>query len=117
MPPLENLVIGGECSSIGAALAMAVILGGLFLLYQALDPLPDPTARGSLGDGGDADFAVLILTTDIVSVLCSADVSIPNCLAWQRLVTFVNDEILSSPLLLMLFFIATMPGLSLMTGR
>ena len=36
MPPLEDLIVGGQPRPIGQGSAVAVIIGGLFLLYRGL---------------------------------------------------------------------------------
>jgi hypothetical protein len=36
MPPLEDLIVAGQPGPIGASGAVAVIMGGLFLLYRGL---------------------------------------------------------------------------------
>src|SRR5205085_3624409 len=36
MPPLEDLIIGGAPAAIGTGCAIAVIIGGLFLLYRGM---------------------------------------------------------------------------------
>ena len=116
MPPLENLVIGGECSSIGAGIRHGGYSRRIIPALSGADRFPDPTARGSLGDGGDADFASAHSDHRHRPGLCWLTFR-PNLFGLGAAVTFVNYEILSSPLLLMLFFIATMPGLRPMTGR
>ena len=57
MPPLENLIVGGTSNVIGCASAVAIIAGGLFLLYQGLIDIPDPAAGRFGGDGGAAEFS------------------------------------------------------------
>src|SRR5437867_13170248 len=36
MPPLEDLIVGGAPAALGLGSAIAVIMGGLFLLYRGL---------------------------------------------------------------------------------
>ena len=36
MPPLEDLIIGGQPGPIGTSSGIAIIIGGLFLLYRGL---------------------------------------------------------------------------------
>jgi Na+-translocating ferredoxin:NAD+ oxidoreductase RnfD subunit len=108
MPPLEDLVVGGHPGPIGASSAIAVIIGGLFLLhrgvidyriplwivvsaYLSLLLLPVPVSINEEG----AQWRSLLLRRD-----------------WATIITFVNYEILASPLLLTAFFIATSPAIS-----
>ena len=36
LPPLEDLIIGGQPGPIGGTCAVAIIIGGLFLLYRGI---------------------------------------------------------------------------------
>jgi Na+-translocating ferredoxin:NAD+ oxidoreductase RnfD subunit len=116
LPPLEDLVIGGHPGPLGASSAIAVIIGGLFLLYRGLIDyripllmilaaylaflvLPVPTVVSAEG----AQYHPLILPRahqDIATVL-----------------TFANYQTLGSPLLFAAFFIATSPSVSPITPR
>lgn len=106
VPPLEDLVIGGQAAPIGLGSAVAVVVGGLFLLYRglidfripllivfffyaALFVLPVPTAVTDRG----ADYHSLINN--------QLDV------AWGQAMTFANYELTASPVLFMAFFLAT----------
>jgi Na+-transporting NADH:ubiquinone oxidoreductase subunit NqrB len=86
MPPLEDLIIGGQPGPIGATCAVAVIIGGLFLLYRGIIdfrvPLcifvaafvafvslpipiiikesPDPDGGGGGGGGGASSRAAVV---------------------------------------------------------
>jgi hypothetical protein len=105
MPPLEDLVIGGHPGPLGTSSAMAVLIGGLALIYRRLADhrvplivvlaayaaflvLPVPAA---ITDGG-VEWRSLILRT--------------ARLDWKAVLTFANYELLASPLLFMTFFLA-----------
>lgn len=113
MPPLEDLVVGGHPGPIGASSAIALIIGGLFLLYRGLIDYRIPLVAVMV-----AFFAFLLLPVPAAIretgaqwrplVLARIDVT--------TMVTFANYELMASPLLLMLFFLATSPSISPM-GR
>lgn len=111
LPPLEDLVVGGHPGPIGASSAIAVIIGGLFMLYRgvidyrtpllivvfayaALLVLPVPAAITDRGP----QFFWLALRDPRVQLVTG--------------VTLVHYELMASPLLFMAFFLATSPELS-----
>lgn len=111
LPPLEDLVIGGHPGAIGASSAIAVIIGGLFMLYRgaidyrtpvlivlsayaALLILPVPAAITDRGP----QFLWLAFRDPRVQLVTG--------------VTLVHYELMASPLLFMAFFLATSPELS-----
>jgi len=108
MPPLEDLVVGGHPGPIGASSAIAVIIGGLFLLYRGLIDYRIPLVAVIV-----AFLAFLLLPVPAAIretgaqwrplVLARIDVT--------TMVTFANYELMASPLLLMLFFLATSPSI------
>ncbi|MBV8781574.1 MAG: RnfABCDGE type electron transport complex subunit D, partial [Phycisphaerae bacterium] len=116
MPPLESLIIGGQPASIGCASAIAVIIGGLFLLYRGLI---------------DYRIPLLIIAATLLSLLV---LPIPTMITqeaeqwhWVAMnvpdvgkalaITFADYEIMASPLLFMSFFLATAPSVRPMTRR
>src|SRR5206468_8984944 len=111
-----DLVAGGQPGPIGQGSAVAVIIGGLFLLYRgvidfripllvtlsafaALLVMPVPTVVTAQG----AHFHWLALR--------EADVQT------QAAITFVNYEIMASPVLFVAFFLATAAPLRPMSRR
>ena len=116
MPPLEDLVVGGHPGTMGGSSAIAVIIGGLFLMYRGLIDykvplyavfyaflafllLPVPVAITDQG----AAWRSLLLTT--------ARTDLPT------VVTFANYELTASPLLLTAFFLATSPSICPMSRK
>lgn len=117
MPPLEDLVIGAQPGPSGATCAVALIIGGLFLLYR-----------------GVIDFRVPLLAI-IGAYIAWIALPIPVLIReagpqWQWLafrdpvnvgpakaITLANYEIMAGPMLLMIFFFATSPGLRPMARR
>ena len=116
MPPLENLIVAGQSNTIGNGSAIALIAGGLFLLYQGLIDFRIPLL-GTL----TAVAAILILPIPFFITETGAEwhwlAFREHYLGWPTAITFVNYEILASPLLLTVFYLATAPGLRPMTRR
>ena len=116
MPPLEDLILGGHPGSIGTSCAIAVIIGGLFMLYR-----------------GVIDYRIPLLTIlccYIALLLLPVPVAIRETTRlWQwtpmrhasigpaLAVTFANYEIMASPLLFMAFFLATSTALRPLARR
>ncbi|MGE5610782.1 MAG: RnfABCDGE type electron transport complex subunit D [Bacillota bacterium] len=93
MPPLEDFVIGGHPGPIGASSAIAVIIGGLVLLYFGVI---------------DCRVPLIILTVAFVGFgVLPALVMQGAQVDWEASVTFANYEIMASPLLLVAIFLAT----------
>lgn len=115
MPPLEDFVLGGQPGAIGASSAIAVIIGGLFLLYRGvLDyRLPLLICLAAFG-------ALLVLP--IPSVIADAPqwrwaaLRQPD-IGWAVAITFANYEVMASPLIFTAFFLATAPSIRPMTRR
>ena len=116
MPPLEDLVIGGHPGPLGASSAIAVIIGGLFLLYRGLIDYRIPL--------------LVVLAAYLAFLLMPIPTSISDGVrqwhwlywrqphvGWATAVTFVNYEILAGPLLLVAFFLATAPAIRPMARR
>jgi Na+-translocating ferredoxin:NAD+ oxidoreductase RnfD subunit len=105
MPPLEDLVAGGHPGPLGASSAIAVIIGGLFLMHRgALDfRVPLLVVLSTLA-------ALLLLP---VPVMLTADGAQWRSLAlvsqndWATTLTFVSYELMASPLLFTTFYLAT----------
>jgi Na+-translocating ferredoxin:NAD+ oxidoreductase RnfD subunit len=116
MPPLENLIIAGQSAAIGNGSAIAIIAGGLFLLYQGLIDYRIPLL-GTLA----AMVGLLILPVPVYITDLGAQwhwlAFREHYLGWPTALTFVNYEIFASPLLLTLFYLATAPGLRPITRR
>lgn len=110
LPPLEDLIVAGEPGPIGSASAVAVVMGGLFLLYRGLIDYRIPLLMVLA-----ALVSFLILP---VPVLVREDGPEWHWFAWRAssatwgvAVTFANYEILASPLLFAALFIAPSPSL------
>jgi len=116
MPPLEDLIVGGQPGPIGVGSAIAVIVGGLFLLYRGLI---------------DYRIPLLIIVTAFIAFLV---LPVPTVITehganwrwlamretdvrWETAVTFANYELMASPVLFVAFFLATSGSLRPMSYR
>lgn len=116
MPPLEDLVVGGHPSAIGCGSLVAVIVGGLFLMYRgvidyrvplfvvlfmyaALLVLPVPTV---ITESGPYYRWVLPRQPDV---------------GWAAAITFANYQLTAGPAVFVAFFLATAPSLRPLTRR
>jgi len=127
LPPLEDLIIGGQPGPIGATCAVAIIIGGLFLLYRgiidfrvpvcvfvgaliALISLPIPIL---IRDSGPDWRWFAFRTHPIITSMGMRYETI----GWAKMLTFANYEIMIGPMILMAFFLATAPALRPMARR
>ena len=116
LPPLEDLIVAGQPGPIGCSSAVAVVVGGLFLLYRGVIDYRVPLLI-MLG----AWAAMLILPVPIVITeqgpewrwLAWRD----SAATWAVAITFANYEVLASPLLFAGFFLATSPSIRPMSRR
>jgi Na+-translocating ferredoxin:NAD+ oxidoreductase RnfD subunit len=116
MPPLEDTIVGGQPAAIGNSSAIALIIGGLFLLYRGLIDYRIPLLIFAA-----AMICLLVLPIPLVITedsehwqwLAMRAPSIGPALA----ITFANYEIMASPLLFCAFFLATAPSVRPMTRR
>jgi electron transport complex protein RnfD len=127
MPPLEDLIIGGQPGPIGGTCAVAIIIGGLFLLYRGMIDFRVPVCvlAGAL-------LALLSLPIPLFIkedgpdwrwfLFRSHQVFTPagprfEHIGWAKAVTFANYELMAGPLPFVAFFLATEPTIRPMTRR
>lgn len=113
MPPLEDLIVGGAPAAVGLGSAIAVIMGGLFLLRRGLIDFRVPLLVCV-----SAVIALFVLPIPIV---------IENVRHWRALgrsgvglsvaTTFVSYELMAGPLLFVAFYLASAPGVRPLTRR
>ena len=114
LPPLEDLIIGGQPGPIGAGSAVAVIMGGLFLLYRGMIDYRVPLL---IVLAAFATFLVLpipVVITENVPRWRWFAAGQPN-VGWSWAITFANYELMAGPLLFVACFLATAPGVRPMT--
>jgi Na+-translocating ferredoxin:NAD+ oxidoreductase RnfD subunit len=115
LPPLEDLIIGGQPGPIGVSSRLMVIVGGLLLLYRGLIDIRIPL--------------VICIVEFIALLVLPIPSVIANHAQWRWLalrdpavgpataVTLANYELMASPVLFMAFFIATSPSVRPMARR
>jgi Na+-translocating ferredoxin:NAD+ oxidoreductase RnfD subunit len=88
LPPIEDLIVGGHPGPIGTTCQIAVIIGGLFMLYR-----------------GVIDYRIPLLI--IVSAYGIFLAMVQRGAGAALGVTFANYEMMASPMLFTAFFLAT----------
>jgi len=114
LPPLEDFVVGGQPGAIGTSSAVAIIIGGLFLLYRGIIDYRVPL--------------LIVLATYLALLVLPVPARIIEDRAhfrwfvvregdvdWATALTFVHYEIMASPLLFTALFLATDPSVRPMT--
>ena len=110
MPPLEDLVIGGHPAGVGSASAIAVIVGGLFLLYRGLIDFRIPLLVVAAAYAGFLTLPVPTVITEKGAYFHWLLPQQPDVM-WEQAITFANYELAAGPALFMAFFLATAPTL------
>jgi Na+-translocating ferredoxin:NAD+ oxidoreductase RnfD subunit len=115
LPPLEDLVIGGQPGPLGVSSAIAIIIGGLMLMYRGLIDFRIPLIIVLM------EFAALLVLPIPASVSAHTTwhwhaLQRPD-VGWAAGVTFANYELLASPTLFMAFFLATAGPVRPMSAR
>jgi hypothetical protein len=116
MPPLEDLIIAGHPGPVGTGSAIAVIIGGLFLLYRGLIGYRIPLLIVLFAYIGLFILPIPLSITDNVRQWHWM-VWRHGKLGWPTAITFANYEIMAGPTLFMAFFLATAGGIRPMTSR
>lgn len=110
LPPLEDLIVGGQPGPIGCSSAVAVVVGGLFLLYRGLIDYRIPLLIVV-----SAWVALLVLPVPIVITEEGPEwrwlALRESAATWAVAISFANYELLASPLLFAAFFLATSPSI------
>jgi Na+-translocating ferredoxin:NAD+ oxidoreductase RnfD subunit len=118
MPPLEDLIIGGQPGPIGTSSAIAVIIGGLFLLYRGLIDFRVPLLIVLT-----AYLSLLILPIPAYLTESAGEFrwlawrAPPHGVGWELALTLAHYELMASPLLFTAFFLATAPSVRPMARR
>jgi Na+-translocating ferredoxin:NAD+ oxidoreductase RnfD subunit len=110
MPPLEDLIVGGEPGPIGAGCALGVIVGGLFLLYRGLIDYRIPVAVLLTAYGTMLLLPIPVSLVNDVPQYSWLPLRTPQ-ITWQTALTFVHYELLSGPAVFIALFLATSPSI------
>ena len=110
LPPLEDLIIGGQPAPLGQGSAVATIFGGLFLLYRGAADWRVPAAV--LGFAYAA-FAVLPVPVGIGQGGPQFRWVAPSLagVGWPTGLTLVHYEVFAGPLVFVAFFLAPLSPL------
>jgi Na+-translocating ferredoxin:NAD+ oxidoreductase RnfD subunit len=108
LPPIQDLILAGQPGGIGASSVLAIVMGGLFLLYRGLIDwrIPFVIVVGMMAALYILPVPVVIADTAEWSwaAISSSRVS------WATGMTFVHYELLAGPTLFMAVFLATDPS-------
>jgi electron transport complex protein RnfD len=116
VPPLEDLIIGGQAAPIGCGSAIAVIVGGLFLMYRGLIDFRIPLLVIVFMYAGFLVLPVPTAVTDFGGIFRWVIPTEPD-VVWGQAITFANYEMTASPALFMAFFLATAPNIRPLARR
>jgi Na+-translocating ferredoxin:NAD+ oxidoreductase RnfD subunit len=110
MPPLEDLVIGGHPGPLGASSGIAVIVGGLFLMYRRVIGYRIPLVMVAAACVSLALLPVPVVVSESGGqwrLLLAPGSTVDLATA----VAFLSYQIMGSGLLLTAFFLATRPSI------
>jgi electron transport complex protein RnfD len=117
VPPLEDLVIGGQAAPIGLGSAIAVVVGGLFLLYRGLIDFRIPLLLLVFFYAALLVLPVPTVVTDVGGDFHSLMQADQPDVVWGQAITFANYELTASPALFTAFFLATSPNIRPLARR
>ncbi len=116
MPPLEDFIIAGHPGPVGISSAIAIILGGLFLIYRGIIDLRIPLLAVPAGY-----LALLLLPIPVVITETAPTwrwlAATEHGIGWGLALTFANYQLMAGPFLFVAFFLATSPAIRPMTRR
>jgi hypothetical protein len=114
MPPLEDMIVGGAPAPLGLGSAVAVIMGGLFLLRRGLLDFRVPLLICAAAAATLMFLPIPVAVTDTVHW---RTLGLHAGVGWPVAITFVSYELMAGPLLFVAFFLASTPGVRPLTRR
>jgi len=113
MPTLEDLIVAGQPGGIGTSSVIAVIIGGLFLLYRGMIDFRVPLVVFAVAYVALVLLPVPVVLSDRAEYRWLALRSV----GWPTALTFVHYELLAGPLAFVAFFLATAPNIRPLVRR
>ena len=117
MPPLENLIVAGHPGPIGAASGVAVIIGGLFLLYRGLIDYRIPLVIFVAAYVAFLVLPIPVVITDAGPQWRWLAIRDAHAVGWPLALTFVHYELFAGAIPFTAFFLATTPAARPMARR
>ena len=106
LPPLEDLIVGGHPAPIGSASAIALIIGGLFLLYRGVIDYRVPLIIFLTAAAAMIVLPVPVVIKENEAVWHWLAMRLPD-VGWPLGLTLVSYELMAGPLVFTAFFLAT----------
>jgi Na+-translocating ferredoxin:NAD+ oxidoreductase RnfD subunit len=116
LPPLDDFIVGGHPAPLGQGAAVAVIVGGLLLIYRGIVDWRVPVVTLAA-----AFVALVVLPVPVVITETGPNyewvASRVRGVGWDVGITLANYELLAGPLMFVAFFLAGLPSMRPLNRR